>query len=219
MGHPYWPLFDLVVTTPRLTLRYPDDELLIELVAVAARGIHDPATMPFGIPWTDLESPEFEREALKFHWRSKAEVSPTNWRIPLVVIVDGEVVGASDIVTADYAVLRSFETGSWLGREFQGQGIGKEMRLATLTLGFDGFGAVEATTGAWADNARSLGVTTSLGYTYRGVRRAVRRDRPDDQVSYAMDRDHFATLRRDDIVVDGAADCFDLLGIPADRLG
>ena len=34
-----------------------------------------------------------------------------------------------------FRTLRTFETGSWLGREFQGRGIGKEMRAATL-IGF-----------------------------------------------------------------------------------
>ena len=38
------------------------------------------------------------------------------------------------------------------------------MRLAALTLGFDGLGAEIATTGLWHDNAASLGVTQSLGY-------------------------------------------------------
>jgi PPOX class probable F420-dependent enzyme len=39
MGHPYWPLFDVVIRTPRLEVRYPDDSLLIELATVAAQGV------------------------------------------------------------------------------------------------------------------------------------------------------------------------------------
>jgi hypothetical protein len=50
MGNEHWPLFDLEVRTPQLTLRYLDDELARDLVAVAARGVHNPATMPFTIP-------------------------------------------------------------------------------------------------------------------------------------------------------------------------
>jgi hypothetical protein len=38
-------------------------------------------------------------------------------------------------------MLREFESGSWLGREHQGRGLGKEMREATLHLGFEGLGA------------------------------------------------------------------------------
>ena len=74
MGTTFWPLFDLVVETPRLTLRYVDDELAVELVELAVRGIHDPATMPFSIPWTDLPSARFEREALQFYWGRRAGV-------------------------------------------------------------------------------------------------------------------------------------------------
>ena len=40
MAHPYWPLFDLVVRTPRLVLRYVDDALAVDLATLAASGIH-----------------------------------------------------------------------------------------------------------------------------------------------------------------------------------
>ncbi len=73
MAHEHWPLFDLEVRTPRLTLRYLDDRLAVELLAVAARGVHDPATMPFSIPWTDLPSPQMEQEAMRFYWQSRAD--------------------------------------------------------------------------------------------------------------------------------------------------
>ena len=43
MGHPYWPLFDLEVRTPRITMRYVDDDLAVEMATLAAKGIHDPA--------------------------------------------------------------------------------------------------------------------------------------------------------------------------------
>src|SRR5262245_1843445 len=42
MVHPYWPLFDLEVRTPLVTLRYPDDALMIELATLIGKGIHDP---------------------------------------------------------------------------------------------------------------------------------------------------------------------------------
>lgn len=51
-----WPLNDLVVSTPRLTLRYLNDELSEQIAELAAAGIHDPATMPFSEPWTDVPS-------------------------------------------------------------------------------------------------------------------------------------------------------------------
>ncbi len=213
MAHPYWPLFDVVVTTPRLTLRVVDDDLAVELAALAARGVHDPATMPFAVPWTDLPQPELERGVLQFHWRTRAETSPAGWRIPFAAIVGRDVVGATDLAAVDFPTLRSFETGSWLGIEHQGQGIGKEMRMATLTVGFDGMGAEEATTGAWSDNVASLGVTRALGYEFAGARRAVRRDRADELHGYRMSRAHFATIRRADIEVTGMEPVREMLGV------
>lgn len=60
-----WPLFDLVLRTPRLESRPPTDTDLMELVAVVRSGIHDPSWMPFLVPWTDLPSPELERSFLR----------------------------------------------------------------------------------------------------------------------------------------------------------
>lgn len=215
MPHPFWPLFDLEVRTPRLTLRYVDDALAVELAELAARGIHDPGFMPFAMPWTRAESPELERQAFRFWWRCRAETSATAWNLNLAVVVEGVVVGSTSLMANDFPRLRQFETGSWLGRDHQGRGIGKEMRLATLTLGFVGFGAELALTGAWHDNAPSLGVTRSLGYVEQGWRRALRDDDHADRLlGFAMGRDHFETqLRRDDVELLGAEPVRELLGI------
>jgi RimJ/RimL family protein N-acetyltransferase len=213
MGNDHWPLFDLEVRTPRLTLRYLDDDLARDLVAVAARGVHDPATMPFLIPWTDLPSPRMEQEAMRFYWRTRASVQPAAWNLQFAVLVDGSVVGMCDLMAENFGVLRQFTTGSWLGKEFQGQGLGKEFRTAALTLGFDGLGAEFALTGAWHDNAASRGVTEWLGYERTGRRRALRRGDPDEQVEYRMSRDHWATIERDDIVLQGLEAARAFLGI------
>ncbi len=215
MGHPYWPMFDLEVRTPRLALRYPDDAMLTELTAVALRGIHDPAYMPFGVPWTDLESPHLERAALQFHWRCRADFAKDAFRLPLAVYEGGRLVGMTDLVTERFAVTRQFETGSWLGRDFQGQGIGKEMRLATLTLGFVGLGAELALTAAWHDNGPSNGVTRALGYELVGHKRDVRREEAVEQLQYRMDRRHFETIRRDDIELVGVDAVRDFVGLDA----
>jgi RimJ/RimL family protein N-acetyltransferase len=213
MANAYWPLFGLEVRTPRLTLRYLDDELAERVLDVARRGVHDPSTMPFGIAWTDLPSPEMEQEALRFYWSSRANARPDAWRLLHAVIVDDVVVGCCDLFATDFPSLRQFETGSWLGLEHQGQGIGKEMRRAALTLGFDGLDAEFATTGLWSDNAASLGVTTSLGYEPIGQRRALRRGQPDELIGFRMDRAHWATLRRDDITLHGVDEARVFLGL------
>ena len=188
MVNEHWPLFDLEVRTPRLSLRYLDDELAGELLAVARRGVHDPAVMPFTIPWTDLPSPQMEWEAMRFYARTRAEVRPASWSL-------------------------QFTTGSWLGREFQGRGFGKEFREAALALGFDGLGAEFALTAMWHDNAASKGVTTSLGYEFEGRRRVLRRGVADEMLGYRMARAHWETIRRDDIELVGVDRAREFLGI------
>ena len=159
--------------------------------------------MPFGIPWTDVEPPELQRQSLQFFWRGRAEMTHERWDLSFAVLVDDVVVGAGGLVGHDFPVMRSVETGSWLGRDYQGRGIGKELRAASLHLIFEGFDAEVATTGAWHDNAASLGVTRSLGYTETGRRRARRRDQPDTQITFEMPSSHWETIRRDDIELIG----------------
>ena len=214
MTHAIWPLFDLRVRSPRLELRYIDDELAADLAHLAARGIHDPATMPFAIPWTDQPSPQLERNTMQWYWRTRAETSPAQWHLTLAAIVDGTVVGATSLDAAEFRSLRQFESGSWLGRDHQGRGIGKAMREATLHLGFEGLGAEYATTSAWHDNAPSLGVTRSLGYHEEGRRRAVRRGEAVDMICFRMHCDDWRQrLRRDDTIVEGLEECLPLLGL------
>jgi RimJ/RimL family protein N-acetyltransferase len=214
MASDYWPLFGLEIHTPRLTLRYLDDELARELVNVAADGIHDPSFMPFTIPWTDLPSPQLEQEAMRFYWRNRADTTPASWRLLCAVIFGGKVIGASDLFATDFVKLRQFETGSWLGSQFQGQGFGKEMRLASLLLGFDGLDAQTAVTSAWHDNAASLGVTRSLGYEPIGESRTLRRGEPDRQLNFAMNRAHWNSICPDDMSLHGADRARDFLAIP-----
>lgn len=54
-----WPLFGLVIRTPRLELRPPTDAELARLAQVAADGVHEPAQRPFLTPWA--ERPPLER--------------------------------------------------------------------------------------------------------------------------------------------------------------
>ena len=117
------------------------------------------------------------------------------------------------MLAKDFGVLRQFETGSWLGRAYQGLGIGTEMRVATLQLGFLGLGATTATTAAYDDNVPSLGVTQKLGYTPNGVTRRLRRGEEATIHNFTMSRDHWqANLRRDDIHIHGLEPCLTLFG-------
>lgn len=211
MGHPYWPLFDLRIRTPRLELRMVDDELAVQMAAVVGAGIHDPSTMPFSDPFTDQPSPQLERSSLQHWWRLKAEWKPEKWALSLAVIHDGVPVGMQDVNAEQFGVVRTVETGSWLGRAHQGQGIGKEMRAAVLHLAFEGLGAVVAYSAAWEDNAASLRVSSALGYVENGDRISLRRDQPSRMIKLKLPRERWQ--RRDDITIEHLEPCLELFGV------
>lgn len=210
---PYWPLFDLRVRTPRLELRPPRDGELHALARLAAGGVHDPDTMPFLVPWTLAPSPELERNALQFWWRTRAEWSPENWHLGLAAFVDGEPVGVQDVMAQGFAVRRTVTTGSWLGRAHQGKGIGTEMRLAVLHLAFDGLGAQRAETGAWFDNEASQRVNAKLGYEPNGDELLDRMGEPTLELRFKMECEQFARIRRADVTIEGLDSCRHLFGL------
>lgn len=211
MAHPYWPLFDLVIRTPRVELRLGTDAELVELAALAGRGIHDPSWQPLG-GWTDQPSPQLERGVLQYQWAQRAQWKATMWRFDPIVFVDGQVVGTQGVHAFDFSKLRVVNTGSWLGREHQGKGIGKEMRAAILHLAFEGLGAREAKSGYWHDNVPSARVSAALGYEPNGVRWVLRRDEADRQLHVRLPRETWEARRRDDIQIEGLEPCLELFG-------
>jgi RimJ/RimL family protein N-acetyltransferase len=208
-----WPLFHLVVRSPRLELHYPDDELVLDLAELSASPIHDPNQMPFSQPWTDAPPDELPRASLKHFWARRATWEPNDWNCPMAVVVDGQVVGVQDVMAKHFSETRTVKTGSWLTRDRQGEGIGKEMRAAILHLAFAGLGAHAAFTSAWHDNAPSQGVTKSLGYEPNGWEIQLRRAVPDRMLHFVLTRERWYERRRDDIVIEGLEPCLPLFGV------
>lgn len=213
MLHDYWPLQGLRLTTPRLELRLPTDVELGQLADLAALGIHDPAVMPFLVPWTDLPPAERGRSVLQWAWRLKATWTPQSWSLPLAVFLNGHTVGMQTVRAAEFAVLREVTTGSWLGLDHQGQGIGTEMRAAALHLAFDGLEARYATSGAREDNAASHRVSTKLGYVDDGVERHVVRDQAVAFRRLRLSREQWLAHRRTPVTVEGLEPCRSLFGL------
>lgn len=212
MAHPYWPLYDLVVRTPRLELRLPTEDELVALAALAGEGIHDPGWMPLA-GWTDQPSPQLERGVLHWHWGRRADWMPTSWNYNPVAFVDGEVAGTQSLYANDFAALRVVNTGSWLGRRFQGAGLGKEMRAAIVHLAFAGLDALEARSGFWHDNEPSRRVSEGLGYEVVGERWALRRGVRDKELEARLRREVWEPRRRDDITIEGLDEsCLELFG-------
>lgn len=213
MPHPYWPLFDLRIRTPRLELRYPDDDDVTEMMRLAAQGIHPPDFMPFNTPWTRPASPVLEREGMKFHWRTRADTGPERWALSFATVVDGAIVGTQALLADNFAVTRTVTTGSWVGQAWQGQGIGKEMRAAVLHLAFAGLGAEEARSAAFTDNPASIAVSRALGYEEDGTEVLAREGRRATQVRLLLTRARWEQARRGDIVIEGLEACLPVLGL------
>ena len=196
-----------------MTLRYVDDALATEVALLSSRGVHDPSTMPFTVPWTDLPADEIPMSSLLFLWGMRAATTPAHFHLSLAVIADGAVVGVSSLGADDFASVRQFTTGSWLGVAHQGRGLGRELREATLHLGFAGLDAVRAHSAAFADNERSNRVSRRLRYRENGRQWLERRGEPAEQIMYVMDRDTWESQRRDDITIEGIERVRAYLGI------
>jgi len=145
-------------------LRVPDHDELEALAALAAKGIHPPERTPFAHPWTDLAGDELHDAFLQFHRRCEATWGTERWNVPFAVHAGGELVGVQAAEGAWAEGRLSVETGSWLGRAFQGRGYGTLMRAAVLELVFAGLGAEVATSGAFELNTASARVSLRLGY-------------------------------------------------------
>ncbi|MEV0476027.1 GNAT family N-acetyltransferase [Streptomyces prunicolor] len=167
----HWPLTQLTLTTPDLVLRVPDDAQLDELAQVAADGVHPPGAVCFPQSWASGTPEEAASNVVQNHWWARGDWNDDNWRLLLAVLHDGQVIGQQNLSARDFRITREARTGFWLGRRFQGQGFGTQMRAAALHLAFTSLGAERVTSTAFADNAASRRVSEKLGYTPNGVRR------------------------------------------------
>jgi RimJ/RimL family protein N-acetyltransferase len=172
------PLLGLRITAGPVELRGVTDDLLGPLAELAIKGVHDPDFMPFFVPWSIAPAAEMPRNMAQFHWGQRAGFSREQWGMDLAVFFDSRLVGSQGFGTRDFLVTRIGETGSWLGREFHGRGIGTAMRKVICAFIFDCLGAEFITSSAYADNPASLGVSRKCGYRENGVSIRNRMDKP-----------------------------------------
>lgn len=206
-----WPFAALRIRTPKLELRYPDDDDLVALAHLAAEGIHDPATMPFFVPWTRAEPADLERSVLQFAWGRRASLTRDDWSLPFAVCIDGDPVGVQEVYAKQFAVRRTVESGSWLVQRAHGRGIGTEMRAAVLHLAFAGLGAEEAHSGSFVDNPASAAVSRHHGYAPNGEEILEREGTPARLQRWVLTRATWTPHRRDDVTIDGLDACLPLL--------
>jgi RimJ/RimL family protein N-acetyltransferase len=203
----HYPAYGVRLRTPRLELRLPDLDLLAELADVANGGVHDPADMPFVVPWTDLAPAERGRTVITHHLRVLAAATSEAWAMPFAVLADGRAIGIQEVSATDFGVVREVATGSWLGRAYQRRGIGTEMRAAVLALAFEGLDAVSAISDARDTNAGSNGVSRKLGYTYDGLERRLVRGEAASFHRLRLSRESWDAHRTVPVTVDGLDAC------------
>jgi len=208
-----WPLFQLRINSEHLVLRLPTDDDLVPLLAVAKAGIHPPDEMPFGVAWTSAEGPAFDQGFLAHHWDGRARWSVDEWRLNLMVEMGGRPIGAQSVEARAFATHRTVDTGSWLGRAFQGRGLGKEMRSAVLAFAFDGLGARFAESAAFLDNAASNAVSRGLGYDENGRGSLAPEGIARETQKFRMSAERWRSRERPPVVIEGLDACREMFGI------
>jgi RimJ/RimL family protein N-acetyltransferase len=217
--HPLWPLFDLRLTTGDLELRIPREEELPAFAEIVERGIHPPDEMPFGIAWTDVPSRQRNLDSFRWWTSAKATLAPEHWTLTLGVRERGVPLGFQDLRGGnDFLVSRAVRTGSWLGQEFQGRGIGKLMRQAVLALAFDHLGARLAESEAFIDNPASNKVSLAIGYQPNGFGQLAPRGVPRTTQRFRMTIEDWRARPRPEVAVEGLDACLELLGLSKDQL-
>ncbi|MFD4657771.1 GNAT family N-acetyltransferase [Kitasatospora sp. NPDC058444] len=210
----HWPLRGLRVTSPRLELRPPTEDELAEVADVAARGVHRPQDRPFLTPWGELPPTERARHVVQSHWIRLGRWSPRDWALDLVAFHEGRPVGIQDMRAKEFGVRREIVSGSWLGLEHQGKGLGTEMRAAMLHLAFAELGARSATSLSFTDNHSSLAVSRRLGYRADGIERDVLDGRVVASKRLRLSPEDWAEHARTPVTVTGLNDdCRTLFGL------
>lgn len=201
------PLYRLRLRTPRLELRLPNADELEGLYAAAARGIHRPEVMPFGVAWTDaLEHERF----LAFHRASVAGSDPENWDLNLVTFLEGVPIGTQALHRRS-GKPGEFGTGSWIEKARQGNGFGTEQRAAVVELAFRAFGARVVTSGAIATNLASRRVSEKLGYRFTHEDTTSPRGEPLRHLNFRLERADWRCPVT--VEIEGAEACLPLLGL------
>ena len=163
------PPSGLVLRAGDLALRPLADADLPEYAALLRRPIFEDEHSPQVFPWYRAEPEVRVREALRFQWRLRSELSADRWTLPLGIWAGGRLIGCQDISAERFAERRTVTSGSWLTLEAHGRGYGTLMRQAMLVFAFDHLGARRAESSAVLGNAASFGVSRACGYIENGT--------------------------------------------------
>jgi RimJ/RimL family protein N-acetyltransferase len=170
-----WPPAGITIRTPDLDMRpmsEPDAAWLA--LAIPADIEHDPQLPSY----PGLAEPVARQvRAMQEYWRNRGAWTSSGWCLTFGAWLRTDtpgagtaaLIGSQTIEGTDFARLRVVDSASLLLTEQRGKGLGKQMRRGVLALAFGHLGAMAAVSGAWHDNAASLGVSRSLGYEDNGI--------------------------------------------------
>ena len=208
----YWPLFDLRITMPDLTLRPMREADLGPVSDLLPADLElDPAATRYA-----LDDEHRNRGVITHqgYWKAYGTWQPSAWRLGFVVESQGQIVGFQELEGNDFLLLRTVDTSSFLVPSVRGRGIGKQMRRGVLALAFGPLQAQQAITSAWHDNHASLGVSRSLGYQPNGESLHARDSGADVMVHLLLRRSGWLAAGLDgDIAISGFEPCRFLFGI------
>lgn len=204
MPHVAWPLFDVRVETPLLSLRSADDQQLMSLADRAAGRLLEASQSAFMDAWMRLDSPHFQREFMRKQWLNRATWRPCRWILDFCIFPNDSdfPMGRIEVTAEEFCSIRSVSSVSWLLPEARGQGLGLEARSALLHFLFDGLGAVEARADAHPENLASLKIAERLGYLEDGSETVIGGNGlPYRSTRMVLSRERWLAERRDDITV------------------
>jgi RimJ/RimL family protein N-acetyltransferase len=162
-----WPLFNIELRRPEVTLRPVRETDLPELAGLLPDDVeYDPAAAM--LEGLDLGQNR-RRLSLQDYWSHWGGWRPESWHLLFAVVHGGALVGCQSLEGDHFPVLRTVDSASWLATAVRGLGLGKSMRAAVLALAFEHLEATAAISSARHDNLASLGVSYSIGYRPNGV--------------------------------------------------
>lgn len=171
-----WPPAQLGLCAPDpqnhdgvVQLRLVDDRSILHLgVRNQAEDIFADPTAAWAFGW--LGAPP--AEIISFSYSSLASLTPkderTPWELKLACFKGDGLMGTTSLRRIVAGEQVRYDTGSYLFREFQGQGYGRLMRRMILHLAFEGLGIPFVESIAHPLNAASVEVSSSLGYEHTG---------------------------------------------------
>jgi RimJ/RimL family protein N-acetyltransferase len=213
MTYRYWPLFDLRLASPDLTLRAMTEADLAPIADLLPDDVEqDPAAETYDVGDARVGRGIVSHQS---YWRAYGTWRPNAWRLNFVVCAAGEIIGVQELEGNDFPVLRTVDTSSFLVTAARGRGYGQQMRAAVLALAFGPLQAEAAITSAWHDNHASLGVSRSLGYRPNGESLQARGDGADVMQHMRLVRaDWLASGLGDEVLISGFEGCWPLFGLP-----